>query len=164
MGFIEWISNLFSPLFNLIFYPLVTFLSPRWALVSISLVLAFLTSMAQKYLTNQQEMKSLKDAQNKFREEMKQHRSDPAKFAEIQKQSMEKSLQYMRHSFKPLIFTMLPVIAMFGWLKVTFLPAGDIFHWGFTIWPWGPGIGWLWTYFLSQMIFTMVIRKLFKIH
>ena len=164
MGLMEWITNLFSPFFNLIFYPIVHFFPPRLALIIVSLIITFITTMAQKLLTNQQAMKSLREEQVKFREQMKQHRSDPVKMAEIQKQSMEKTLQYTKHSFRPMLFTFIPLIAMFGWLKNNFLSVGDIFSWGFHLPFFGTGIGWLWTYILCSVIFSIIIRKLFKIY
>ena len=48
---------------------------------------------------------------------MKQHKDNPQKLLEIQKNAMEKNLEYMKHSFKPMIFTMIPILLIFGWLN-----------------------------------------------
>lgn len=155
---------LLGGLFDWIFYPITHFLSPRWALILISAIITFLSTLAYKFLTKQDEMKVLKEDMKKMREEMKQHKENPEKMTAINQQVMEKNLKYMKHSMRPMLFTFVPIILIFSWLKVTFLPAGDLFHWGFNLWPFGPGIGWLWTYFLASMIFNMAFRKLFKIH
>ncbi len=155
---------LLGGLFDWIFYPITYILSPRWALVVISLVITALSTLAYKVLTNQSEMKVLKEEMNNLRKKMKESKDNPDKMSAINQQMMERNLKYMRHSMRPMLFTFIPIILIFSWLKVTFLPAGDLFSWGFSIWPWGAGIGWLWTYLLCSIIFNLLIRKLFKIH
>ena len=155
---------LLGGLFDFIFYPITNFLSPRWALIIISVIITLLSTLAYKFLTNQKEMKSLKEEMKTLRDDMKNHKDDAAKVSQINQQVLEKNLKYMKHSMRPMLFTLVPILLIFSWLKVTFLPAGDIFSWSFSIWPWGTGIGWLWTYLLSSIIASMIIRKLFKIH
>ncbi len=155
---------LLSGLFDAIFYPITNFLPPRWALVVISIIITLLSTLAYKFLTNQKELKTLKEEMKVLREEQKKHKDNPDKISAITQQMMERNLKVMKHSMRPLLFTFIPIILIFSWLKVTFLPAGDLFSWSFSIWPWGHGIGWLWTYFLASIIFNMIFRKLFKIH
>ncbi len=156
--------TLLSGLFDWIFYPITNFLLPSWSLIVISFIITLLSTLAYKFLTNQKELKSLKEDMKILREEQKKHKDNPDKIGTITQQMMEKNLKVMKHSMRPMLFTLIPILLVFTWLKETFLPAGDLFSWGFKIWPWGAGIGWLWTYIISSVIFSTIIRKLFKIH
>ena len=156
--------TLLSGLFDWIFYPITNFLLPSWSLIVISFIITLLSTLAYKFLTNQKELKSLKEDMKILREEQKKHKDNPDKIGTITQQMMEKNHKVMKHSMRPMLFTLIPILLVFTWLKETFLPAGDLFSWGFKIWPWGAGIGWLWTYIISSVIFSTIIRKLFKIH
>ena len=95
---------------------------------------------------------------------MKNHKEDKEKFAEINKKAMSKNLELMKHSMKPTIFTFIPIILIFSWMRTTYIPTGDLFSWGFQMPFFGVGIGWLWTYILSSIIFSIALRKVLKIH
>ena len=155
---------LLGGLFDWIFSPLTHTLPPQWSLIIISFIITLLTTLSYKYLTNQTEMKLLKEDLTRLKGDMKKHRDSPEKISTVNKELMEKNLKYMRHSMRPMLFTFIPIIIIFSWLRATFLPTGDLFSWGFRLWPWGTGIGWLWTYLLSSIIFSTLMRKLFKIH
>ena len=155
---------LLGGLFDWIFYPITHYLPPSWALIVISLIITLLSTLAYKFLTNQQELKLLKEEMKALREEQKHYKDNQEKMSQITQHMMEKNLKVMKHSMRPMLFTLVPILLVFTWLKGTFLPAGDLFSWGVKIWPWGTGIGWLWTYIVASIVFSLLIRKLFKIH
>ena len=65
---------------------------------------------------------------------------------ELNKQMMEDMPEQMKHSFKPMLVTMVPIIIMFGWLRANFaeiLPS------------------WFWWYIISSIIFSISLRKIF---
>jgi uncharacterized membrane protein (DUF106 family) len=97
-------------------------------------------------------------------QEVKAHKDNPEKMTEANKKLMSKNLELMKHSMRPTLFTFIPIILVFSWLREVYLPAGDIFHWGFSIPLFGPGIGWLWTYILVSVIMNILLRKALKIH
>jgi len=92
-------------------------LGPFWAVIFVSVVMTLVVTFAYKYLTNQEKMKSLKEEQKHHQKRMKEFKHDPAKMMEIQKQAMSASMEYMKHSFKPMIFTMIPILLVFGWMN-----------------------------------------------
>ncbi|MEM4336745.1 MAG: EMC3/TMCO1 family protein [Candidatus Woesearchaeota archaeon] len=92
-------------------------LSPLVLILGVSFIITLISVLAYKFLTNQQRMKEIKDGMKKYQADMKKHRNNPKKLAEIQAKAMQDNIEYMKHSFKPMIFTLLPIIIIFGWLN-----------------------------------------------
>ncbi|MBM3204280.1 DUF106 domain-containing protein [Candidatus Woesearchaeota archaeon] len=151
-GFFDWI---FGPIMKL---------GPAWAIIIISLLLTLLINFVYKLVTNQEKMKALKTELKELQKKMKELKDNPEKFMEHQKIAMAKNLEYMKHSMKPTLVTFIPLILIFGWLRLRFGGLGDIIIWGFNIPLLGTGLGWLGTYFWSAVIFSMITRKLLKIY
>ncbi len=107
----SFLDVIFSPVLQ----PLVN-LSPFWAIVVLALGISFLSTLAYKYLTNQKKMKELKDKQKEFQGRMKELRSQPDKMMEVQKEAMKVNMEYMKMSFKPTLFTMIPLLLLVGWM------------------------------------------------
>ena len=103
-------------LLNPVFGPLLK-LGPFWAIFILSLIISLLIVLVYKYATNQEEMKRLKDQQKDFQKKMKELKENPAEMMKIQKEAMQSNLQYMKHSFKATIITMLPILLIFGWMN-----------------------------------------------
>ena len=154
----------FDSFFNAIFSPIVNLVGPATTVIFVSFLLTALVTWVYKLVTNQTLMKQMKEELKMYQDQMKEHKANPEKMMELQKKAMERNLQYMKHSFKPTFFTLIPLLIIFGWLRTTFTPYGDLFHWGFWIPLFGTGMSWLGTYILCSIIFSMVIRKLFKIY
>jgi len=106
----------FENLLNPIFSPLLR-LDPLWGIILISVVLTFFITLVYKLVTDQTKMKALKQELKSIQKDMKSHKDNPEKMMEIQKGAMQKNLEYMKHSFKPMIFTMIPILIVFGWLN-----------------------------------------------
>jgi len=86
------------------------------------------------------------------KQQMKEHKDDSSKVMEIQKLSLEKNMKYMMHSFKPTLFTFVPLIIIFTWLRTTYSTIQL------------PFLSWFWVYIIVSIIFSMVLRKALKIH
>jgi uncharacterized membrane protein (DUF106 family) len=85
--------------------------------LGLSLVLTLISMIALKYTTDQDLMKRLKEEQKALSQEMKTLQNHPEKMAEVQTRAMETNMEYMSQSFKPLIFTMLPLVLIMGWFS-----------------------------------------------
>lgn len=105
-----------DPVLNPVLMPVIK-LSPFLAIVVLALVLSILITLAYKYFTNQAEMKKLKDQQKEHQNKMKELRSQPEEMMKVQKEAMKANLDYMKHSFKPTLITMLPILLIFGWMS-----------------------------------------------
>ncbi|MBI4151972.1 DUF106 domain-containing protein [Candidatus Woesearchaeota archaeon] len=107
----SFIDSLLSPVLQ----PLIN-LSPFWGIVILAIAIAFLSTVAYKYLTDQVKMKDLKEKQKEYQKRMKELRSEPQKMMEVQKEAMKTNMEYMKMSFKPTLFTMLPLLLVVGWM------------------------------------------------
>ena len=154
----------FDSFFNAIFLPVVNLVGAAATVIFVSFLLTALVTWVYKLVTNQALMKEMKEEIKSLQGQMKEQKDNHEKMMEIQKKAMEKNLQYMKHSFKPTFFTLIPLLIIFGWLRTTFTPYGDLFYWGFWLPLFGTGISWLGTYILSSILFSMIIRKIFKIY
>ena len=147
--------NFLNQFFNLIFGALVLW-NPLVGLVIISFILTLLITLAYKFLTKQHLMKEWKEELNSYQKQMKEHKHDHKKVIELQKPMMEVQMKYMMHSFRPLLFTFLPLILIFNWLRAVFQGIDLNFLWFID--------GWIWVYVIVSVIFSMVIRKILKVH
>lgn len=154
----------FDNFFNWIFGPITNNLSTTWSILVLSFIITLFITLAYKFLSNQTEIKRLKDEAKELKKEMKTTKNDPEKLMQIQKQSMQKSMETFRHSMKPMFFYMIPLLLVFGWMSKTFKGAGELISWGFYIPLFGTGFGWLGTYVLSTVLFNLILRKILKVH
>jgi uncharacterized membrane protein (DUF106 family) len=99
--------------------PLLT-IPPFWALLIITFIITLAVTLVYKYTTDQNRMKELKEEQKKYQKEMKELRADPEKMLKVQKKAMQSNLEYMKHSFKSTIYTLIPILLLFSWLNTHF--------------------------------------------
>jgi len=107
------LSSLLDPLFS----PLLVL--PSWlAIFLVSAVISFFSTLAYKYLTDQVRMKRLKKELKSYQEKLKVlSKDDPQKAMVVQKEMMGKNMELMKQSFKPTLYTLLPLLIIFGWLN-----------------------------------------------
>lgn len=103
-------------LFNPVLLPLMN-KSPFLGVLLVSLVLSFVVVLVYKYFTNQQEMKRIKEAQKEYQQRFKDLKDKPDEAMKLQKEAMGKNFEYMKHSLKATLITMLPIILVFGWMN-----------------------------------------------
>jgi|SRR3989344_374609 len=139
--------------FNAIFGFLIE-LNPLIGLLFISLILTLIISFSYKFLTDQKELKSQKDIIQKLQKEIKSLKDDPKKMMEKQKEIMDINLKMMKHNIKPMLITFIPLLIIFGWLKETYGPIGNLIF----------GMSWFWVYLISAILFSIIIRKVLKIY
>jgi uncharacterized membrane protein (DUF106 family) len=110
MAFDQILNPIFSPLLKL----------PAWLVLAlIACLMSFLITIIYKMMTNQQQMKELKDRMKELQKKMKAERKDTNKVLKLQKEAMESNMKYMVASLKPTLVTFIPVILIFGWLNST---------------------------------------------
>lgn len=102
------IDPIFAPFLNL--NPLVT-------IVLLAFLLSLAITLIYRAITDQKQMKQLKDEMKASQKEMKKYKDDPQRMMKLQKKAMEKNMQYMMQSFKPTLVTFIPIIIIFGWLS-----------------------------------------------
>lgn len=107
-------------------------------------ILTLLQSLAQKYLTNQTELKELKKEQKILQEEMKKYKDQPQKVLELQKKSFEFLPKTMDLTMNSVLYTSIPFILLFRWFGIYLSPI------------WG---GW---WILYYIILSMIIGSFFR--
>ena len=137
-----------------------------WAITLISLVLNIVIIISWKYLTDQEKLKHIREEMKKIREEMKEAKNDPQRMAEINKKSMEHSGEQMKQQFKPMLITLVPFLIIFGWLRSVIPYDQVVINFPFNIWKPGlnDGMGWFGIYFITAMVFSTILRKIFKVY
>ena len=119
----------------------------RISIVVLSFLVTLFITVVTYYMTDRVRMKELKEKQKRLRKEIKQHRDNPQKMMELNKQMMEDMPEQLKHSFKPMLITMIPILIVFTWLRATFALtaiAGS----------------WFWWYIGTSIFFSISLRKL----
>lgn len=129
-------------------------------MVLIVLMITLITTIIQKYATDQEALRELKKQQKILQEEMKKYKDHPEKVAELSK----KQLQFIPKTFKltsrAIMFTGIPFILFFRWFNDVFtlmeVTIGEpVRFFGF--------FSWFWFYLVFAMVFSSVLRKMFKV-
>jgi uncharacterized membrane protein (DUF106 family) len=111
-------------LVNAIFDPLFGWMLNLPSLLAIFLLALFLglvSTLLQKYLTDQAKMKRLRDDTKKLQKQYQAlAKTDPEKALKLQQKMMPLQLDLMKESFKPLLVTMIPFLMIFFWLSMHF--------------------------------------------
>lgn len=118
------------------------------SIIIVGVLVTLLTTLVTKYFTNQNRMKELKEIQKACRIKIKENSNNPQELEKINKQVMECSMEMMKHSFKPMFITFIPLIILIYWLRGVYtivLPS------------------WIWWYIISSVIASIALRKLLKV-
>ena len=126
-----------------------------WGMVIIVLLIALLTTLIQKYATDQVALKKLKADQKALQAEMKKYKDQPGKMAELQKQSMAAIPETFKLTSRSIVYTGVPFILLFRWFMDTFAALGDPKFLGF--------FTWFWFYLIFTMVFSGILRKYLKV-
>ncbi len=110
---------------------------------------SLILTLAQKYLSNQTELKELKKEQKILQEEMKKYKEHPEKMLELQKKQLEFIPKTFELTMKPLLYTSIPIILLFRWFGEYLQP---IF-----------GGWWILWYLIGSLVFSSIFRKVFDV-
>lgn len=180
MGIIyEALNAIFNPLLSMDPNPT----NPALTVLVIAFIVSLITTIANKYLVDQDEMNEIQARNKAFQKELReaQKKGDGKKVAELQaKQAemMQDQTKMMSNSFKPMIVTFIPIILIFFWMRtsaisnlVIILPPsvywltltpfwhfiGGFLYGGQATIPYG--IGWLLWYMICTFGMSQILRK-----
>lgn len=136
------------------------------SIVIFSFLVTLLITFIYKWTTNQKELKELKERQKQLQGRMKECKDNPEKMTEINRESAQIAKKMLKNSFKPMLFTFIPILIIFYFLKEVYTQAGvgNIIAWGTNLPLIGDGAGWFLSYIVLGMVFSIIIRKVLKIH
>ena len=133
---------------------------PGETIALISFGLSMMSSLVRKAVLD-------KDRMNEMKEKLKEKKKllseatksgDAKKMQKEQEEFMKLNMENMKYSLKPVIFTFIPFMIIFQWLRGEFDPVGTVvtlFNFDLT---------WLWWYILCSMISSIILNKLLKIN
>ena len=105
-------------------------------LLAITIVMTFITTLLQKYATDQNLLKQIKEEQKLVQEEMKLYRTHPEKSLELSKKSMELTAKAMPVAMRPVLYTAIPFVLLLRWFSDYFI-ANPVKILGFMSGIWG---------------------------
>ena len=175
----EALNSIFNPILAMDPNPA----NPALTVLIIAFIVSLITTIANKYLVDQDEMNEIQARNKAFQKELReaQKRGDGKKIAELQaKQTemMQDQSKMMTNSFKPMIVTFVPIILIFFWMRtsaisglVVILPPsvywvtltpfwhfiGHFLYGGNATIPYG--IGWLLWYMICTFGMSQILRK-----
>ena len=121
---------------------------PLYSLAGISAGVTLVSTLAQKYLTDQEHLKHLKKRQKEIQKELKGNK-DGDLIKELNSELMKLTGVMFKSSMKPMFATIIPFLLLFYWLKgvyVEILPH------------------WIWYYLGFSILSSTIYRKLLKVH
>ncbi len=122
------------------------------SIIIISLIVSLTTSVFMKIFTDQERIKELKKRQKELNLKIRelQKKNEFSKIEELNKEVLDVSMQLMKSSFsgKQFLFTTIPLLFLFSWLRTTYVPI--------------LGNSWLWIYLASTLVSNIIIRKVLK--
>ncbi len=121
----------------------------------IIILIAILMTLVQKYGTDQKTLREMKKEQKELQAEIKKVKEHPEKMMELQKKQFAFMPKMMKLSMRPIMYTSIPLILFFRWFMDFFNTMGDVRFFGF--------LSWFWFYILGSIIFSAVLRKIFKV-
>jgi uncharacterized membrane protein (DUF106 family) len=122
--------------------------SPKYSIAVFSIVVTLISTLAQKWLTNQDHLRSLKKRQKEIQKEIKKTK-DPSVMQELNSEMLKLTGVMFKSSMKPLFVTMIPFLILFVWLRSVYVPV--------------LGNGWLWYYLGYSVLASIVLRKVLKV-
>lgn len=87
--------------------------------LAIAFFLSLLMTLLYKWTTDQAVLKSLREDLKTYQKQMKETQESSQLFA-LQKKAMNTNMQYLLHSLRPTLFTMVPLLLVFSWLAAHF--------------------------------------------
>ncbi len=124
-------------------------------MIIIVLLITVLSTLVQKFTTDQKALRELKKEQKILSEEMKKYKEHPEKVAELSKKQMEFIPRTMRLTSRSMLFTGVPFILFFRWFSDVFTAMGNPKFFGF--------LGWFLFYFIFTLIFSAILKKVLKV-
>ncbi|MBS3135352.1 DUF106 domain-containing protein [Candidatus Woesearchaeota archaeon] len=108
-------SNILDPVLG----PLLL-IDPLLSMFLISLGVSLLMVLIYKFTTNQELMKRLKEEMKAMQKKVRELKNNPDEMMKANKAMMDSNMKYMKQSFKSTLFTMIPLLLIFGWMAANF--------------------------------------------
>lgn len=145
-----WISNSIHSIFDPSAGALLNW-NLNLGMILIVFIITALTTLVQKYATDQKTLKEMRKEQKEMQKQMKEFKNHPEKLLDLQKKQMAMMPKQMKLSMRAVAYTGIPFILFFRWFNDYFIANPDskfIF-----------GMGWFLFYFIFAILFGSLLRK-----
>jgi Predicted membrane protein len=130
-------------------------LNATFGMLVVVALITLVTTLVQKYGTDQETLKKLKEEQKIMQEDMKKYKNDPEKMMEFNKKQMEHMPKIMDITMRPMIYTFIPFILFFRWFN-DYFTVNSVKFLGF--------MTWFWFYLIASIVFSSIFRKVLKVY
>jgi len=121
--------------------------NPKVSLAVFSVVVTLISTLVQKYFTDQEHLKSLKKRQKEIQAEIRKTK-EPSVMQELNLEMMQLTGVMFKSSMKPMFVTIIPFIILFTWLRSIYAPILG---------------GWIWYYLGYSIVASIILRKVLKV-
>jgi uncharacterized membrane protein (DUF106 family) len=126
--------------------------NPKVSIILIALAITFLITLVNYFFLDKDRMREIKKRQKELQTQMKEHQKagNTDKLLELQKELFSSTGEMMKHSLKPMLITMIPILVLFGFVRNVY--AGTAI-----------ASSWFWYYIASAMVGSVIFRKIFNL-
>ncbi|MBN2014340.1 MAG: DUF106 domain-containing protein [Candidatus Altiarchaeota archaeon] len=125
----------------------------------ISAVIVVMSSLVRRVVIGQDKMDAMKnlmkEKQAKFKEISKS--GDMKRIQKAQEEMLQLTMENLKHSFKPMLITFIPIILVFGWLRDQYGSLNNVAS------LFGFDLSWFWWYFICAMVISLVFNKVLEV-
>jgi len=118
-------------------------------------VIGLITTLVQKYATDQKTLREMKAEQKKLQRDLKKLERGSKEYQEMTMKSLSFMGPMMKLSMRAMVFTGIPFILFFRWFWDFFNAIPDFKFLGF--------LSWFWFYLIFTIIFSSIFRKVFDV-
>ncbi len=122
--------------------------NPKTSIAIFSIVVTLVSTLIQKWMTNQEHLKTLKTRQKEIQKELKKCK-DGDLMKELNSELLKLTGVMFKSSLKPMFVTIIPFLLLFNWLRNVYSPL--------------MGGAWIWYYIGYSVVASIIFRKIFKV-
>ena len=122
--------------------------NPKISIGVFSVLVTLASTLAQKWLTNQEHLAALKKRQKEIQKELKGCKEECV-MKELNAEMLKLTGVMFKSSMKPMFVTIIPFLILFTWLRGIYVPL--------------LGTGWIWYYLGYSIVASMILRKVLKV-
>ncbi|MFQ6135795.1 MAG: EMC3/TMCO1 family protein [Candidatus Hydrothermarchaeales archaeon] len=164
------IAKPFFGLMDLIFGPFFHLTSNQeinrlFGILIISTIVSFFIMYVTAKVVDQKQMKRYKKRLEEYQKQVNklQKKGDTKRLQQVQRKMMQIQGEMMKSAFAPMIYTMFPIIIIFGWLHHIIPREVVVVNLPFSLPRYGTTLGWLGWYIFCSFPTSSLIKKLMNI-
>lgn len=140
----------------------ITWLTPLVFTIATALITSVLSQLSFALLTDKNFIKNGRAEMKTKQKELLKLKPEHPDYMKKQNDLLDLNMQLMTHSMKPTLFTMLPFLLLFMYVKSIVPSDQPLISLPFSLPIIGTSLEFIGTYIISSFIFTTIIRKVMR--